>query len=300
LDKCDTVIGWGIGSNQHNPKVWNIGVTTEKTNFDKFKLLGVRDFDNDLKLRYVPCVSCLSAELEWGNTVKPEEKFGIIEHKDLHLNVISENFKINRINNSFNLYDICQFIARHECIITNSYHIAYWTTLMDRKCIVANPFSTKFNHLKYKPALLITNSAIDASACKCEHVLVKEGEITMSDLDLLFEKCRNYPDALAESRALNLGYFAQVRQYTDKLLGSTAPLFRECYLANRLSSFWLSNTLRDSSNRINYLQNELNVRSNSLHAELYSAVDRKFKEFELKHPKRLSLYTRIRNFLLHK
>ena len=55
LNLSENVIGWGIGLNKH----YNTEIKTE-INFDKFKLLGLRDYNIKLSenTEYVPCSSC--------------------------------------------------------------------------------------------------------------------------------------------------------------------------------------------------------------------------------------------------
>ena len=58
----------------------------------------------------------------------------MIEHKDLPIQGI--DWLKDRIKNSETLDNIVRYIKSSEVIITNTYHCAYWSILLNKKTIV--------------------------------------------------------------------------------------------------------------------------------------------------------------------
>jgi calcineurin-like phosphoesterase family protein len=145
---------------------------------NKFELISTREFGFQ-GIRYVPCVSSMMKELDFPDFQAPQ-KFGVIEHKNFPIKDFSD---IPKISNAYALPQILSFIRRSDTIITNSYHIIYWATLLKRKVIVCFPYADKYRFLKYPPARY------------------------SGDLELDSSKAGIYPDTLSESRRLNELFF---------------------------------------------------------------------------------------------
>lgn len=141
LELSENVFGWGIGFNKHH----NNHIKT-KINLSKFKLLGIRDYKQSYEsnTRYLPCSSCNLPQLKY--EYKIQRNIGIIEH---HHNKIILKEKYDKINNELNIDDIIKFIGESNIIITNTYHALYFSALLNKKCILYNSFSEKFNHTKF-------------------------------------------------------------------------------------------------------------------------------------------------------
>lgn len=149
LDMCDTVIGYGIGFNRTPGQE---PATDIVPHLHKFKLLGVRDFDNPHGVRYLPCPSVKLLE-----GLEPREtrrKFGVIHHRDYRLGWPG---KWESIDNSRSVWEILDFIQESETIITSSYHCAYWSQLLGKKVVVDRIFSEKFNYFRHKPVVGMAN-----------------------------------------------------------------------------------------------------------------------------------------------
>jgi exopolysaccharide biosynthesis predicted pyruvyltransferase EpsI len=58
------------------------------------------------------------------------------------------------INSGDNVEETIRLLGSADIIITNSYHGAYWGTLLGRKVIVADAWSSKFNAMRHKPYFL--------------------------------------------------------------------------------------------------------------------------------------------------
>jgi exopolysaccharide biosynthesis predicted pyruvyltransferase EpsI len=83
---------------------------------------------------------------------------------------------------------VIEFLASGEVIVTSSYHGAYWGTLLNRRIILINAFSSKFHGFKHQPPLASEGSWKSKLA-----------------------EARNYPEALAECRGANLRFSEKVR-----------------------------------------------------------------------------------------
>ena len=176
--KNSKVIGWGIGFNQHFGSKINSSV-----NFEKFSLLGVRDFNKGLP--YLPCVSCLKKELNKKQKIK--RKIGCI----IHYENSEKTFDFQTMFNNQPFDDLIEFISTSEVIITNTYHMMYWATLMQKKVILFNPFSDRFCNFKYPPIFY------------------------SGDLQADIEKAKTYPNALRECRDLNMEFFEKVKRLIE-------------------------------------------------------------------------------------
>ena len=142
LELSENVFGWGIGFNKHhdNKKINN------KINLSKFKLLGIRDYKPTYEnnMRYIPCSSCNLKQLKKDYEIKRD--IGVIEH---HHNIIILKDNYDKINNETNIDDLIKFIGESKIIITNTYHALYFSALLNKKCILYNSFSEKFNYIKF-------------------------------------------------------------------------------------------------------------------------------------------------------
>lgn len=149
LELSENVFGWGIGFNKHH----NTHIKT-KINLSKFKLLGIRDYKQSYEsnTRYVPCSSCNLPQLKYEYKIK--RNIGVIEH---HHNKITLKVNYDKINNNINIDNLIQFIGESNIIITNTYHALYFSSLLNKKCILYNSFSEKFNYTKFKYVIYENN-----------------------------------------------------------------------------------------------------------------------------------------------
>lgn len=140
-------IFWGAGHNTHN------GSQIVYPDYVKqFDLVGIRDF-NVKEYQWVPCSSCLHPL--FNEKYKITHPVVVYEHKNFPLNITEYPIMNNRGDD---LSKVLQFLSSGEVVITNTYHGAYWATLLGRKVIVIDPFSTKFSGLKHQPTFASINS----------------------------------------------------------------------------------------------------------------------------------------------
>lgn len=136
------VVGWSPGFNTHHEY---LAPYRTEIDFDEFELLGVRDYENPMGLDYLPDVTCKIPQLRERHEIKRE--FGIARHKDYEI----PHLQFDSITNESSVEDILTFIGESEVVISNSYHMIYWATLMGKKCVSPGGFSTKFAHFQYPP-----------------------------------------------------------------------------------------------------------------------------------------------------
>ena len=175
--KTKLLIGWGIGHNVHG--ACDMLYDSHKYS-EKFDLLGVRDSTSHFK--WVPCVSCMHPIFD--KTFEIENKIVIYEHKNFPLKNLELDFPKMKNGDSFE--DIINFLGSAELVITNSYHGAYWSTLLQRRVIVMQPFSSKFFGFR--------------------HPLIVANNFDIKDVDNI----PIYPNALKEAREANLKFSKKV------------------------------------------------------------------------------------------
>jgi len=245
LDICPTVIAWSIGFNTHSdrPIITNIDTS-------RFKLIGIRDYMHPSGLPYLPCVSCFSGELD--KTMENKRKIGIIDHKyfPVPIDIAGE-----RINNSENFQIITDFIASSEIVISSSYHIIFWSILMGKKTICANPFSTKFDYFIYKPVFYSGNLEED------------------------IKKTQIYPHAIIEARELNNIFFNNVKKIIETVINENNNIYQNIYEASSLAL--LRRRVGDIKIYVNYIFKDIeniNSRIDELHNSVYDRIDESIRE----------------------
>lgn len=180
ISLSDNVVMWGAGFNRHyaNKK------TTVNINMEKIKLIGIRDYID--KNTYVPCVSCMLPHFDMNYTVK--RRIGVAKHKDFSESLPEELLQYDYITNTDDLESVVRFIGESEYIITNTYHMYYWATLLKKKVVLFGEFSSKFENLRYPP--------------------VRYSGKLEEDL----EKAVTYEEALEESRERNREFFMKIKE----------------------------------------------------------------------------------------
>ncbi len=179
-----------------NTIIWSAGFNTHygtfikiKIDWSKINLVSVRDY-NYKDFRYVPCATC--AIKYFDKSFKIKRKYGVIGHQNNLNDIPDEMRKYDSISNDDTVENIIDFIGSSEIILTNSYHAAYWSILLEKKCIVFSAFSEKFNYYKYMP------------------------EFYSGNLDSDILKCKIYPDALKEARIKNNSFLNDIISLINK------------------------------------------------------------------------------------
>lgn len=84
----------------------------------------------------MPCASCLMPIFQKQRDTNT--KFAIVQHKAKQIPL-----QYPKITNDMPPETIIAFIQQAEIIITNTYHAAYWATLLEKPLIIYQPFSTR-------------------------------------------------------------------------------------------------------------------------------------------------------------
>lgn len=186
LETGAKVIAWSPGFNSHRQYGDYVGT---KINFDKFVAVTVRDFQNKDNLPYLADVTCKLPGLKKEYSVK--RKFGVAKHKDYPM----DDLNYDSITNDREIDEILQFIGESEIVISNSFHMIYWSLLMGKKTICADPFSSRFYSYQYKPEYF--HSGVDnlldcAQRAKQYDILdacIQENDLFFTRVKAIIEDC---------------------------------------------------------------------------------------------------------------
>lgn len=206
LERCDNVVAWGIGYNTHNEQ-WYQGSDFEEIAFERFGLIAIRDYGHASGLEWLPCPTAMAPEMRKKGEIR--RKLGVIEHKNLPI----IGLPYQKLSNAYNLQDVTDYISTTECIVTNSYHMVYWSHLMGRKAIVYNTFSTKFDYFKYKP----------------EYVEERNANATVTLLEAAADRAEIYSEALNEAVALNDNFFVRVKGLVESIIPEIGNDYQKIY-----------------------------------------------------------------------
>jgi hypothetical protein len=174
-------IAWGVG-------VSGPGVPSDHPVVDDLDLIGLRDFGREKLLKgawYVPCASCMLPQFD----NKFEIFHDVVGFVNADPNRPAPDFGgLPVMDNARGIEETLRWLGSAQTVVTNSFHGAYWATLIGRR-VVCIPYSSKFRAYKYPPVLTAAESwraAVSAS--------------------------REYPEALADCRQINRDFHAKVRE----------------------------------------------------------------------------------------
>lgn len=186
--KGKKVVLWGVGHNSKEKETYD-KVTNYNIDVSKFGLVGTRD--KTMPGEYVPCVSCLHPIFD--TSYNQTQEIGIVFHKDTLKNpkIVSLFEAYPTSSNTTDLHSLINFIGASEKIVTDSYHVMYWSMLMGRKVVVI-PNSSKFFDFQHRPVVTCFEDALDA-----------------------FAKAETYPSLLEECREINRTFAAKAFDYLN-------------------------------------------------------------------------------------
>jgi hypothetical protein len=194
LTENNDVILWGAGQNIYGQKKKGdmIGVKVDSAlpdYIDNFTSIGLRDYN--LGYNWVPCVSCMHLAFDKVIKVKSTKKVIAVEHNKIKLR--SKDYKtINHAIAPTQLEEFLLEIAQYECVLTNTYHGAYWSLLLGKK-VILQPWSSKFNNLKWN------------------HLTIGRGEHLQPSVIELFDDIKtNNNTALEEARDANNKFYLKL------------------------------------------------------------------------------------------
>ena len=121
--------------------------------FSKFNLIGLRDYDPSSKFHWVPCASCMHPAFDKTYEIKNDIIW--YEHKKQLIKDFGKDVIPRFVNTGDNMDQTIELLGSANIILTNSYHGAYWGTLLKKKVIlVGGHWSSKFKFMKYPPVIL--------------------------------------------------------------------------------------------------------------------------------------------------
>jgi hypothetical protein len=155
LEKIDKVTApravWGAGHNGAETKEFS-SIKWPKA-LAKYKLVGIRDYDPSSRFEWVPCASCMHPALKKTYAIKNDVIW--FEHKKQLIKDFGKDTIPRFINSGANVEQTIELLGSTNIILTNSYHGAYWGTLLKKKVIIAGgAWSSKFNFFKHKLFIL--------------------------------------------------------------------------------------------------------------------------------------------------
>lgn len=178
LSKPKLLVCWGAGQNTHHSDSIQYPEILKR-----FDLVGLRDHNNPYE--WVPCVSCLHGAFD--KTYAVEHDVVLYNHSEF-ASLRGSGFP-ELSNDEKDLDKIIAFLGSGETVLTTSYHGAYWATLLGRKVVVLDPFSSKFHAYRHPPALVASEEW-------------KAG----------IKQATAYPEALEECRSSNFAFGRKVKE----------------------------------------------------------------------------------------
>lgn len=168
-------IAWGVGFTNH-------GQTAPGPVPAGFTLFGSREW-GQAGATWVPCVSCMSPLFDRG--------YKATRDAVLYLNADPAIARkrpptpdLPTLDNTAPLEAAIAFLASADTVVTDSYHGIYWATLLGRRAVCLNPYSSKFFGFKHPPAMGLA----------------------------AMREARAWPEALAETRTATVAFHARVQE----------------------------------------------------------------------------------------
>ena len=153
-------------------------------------LWGRRDYGQP-GATWVPCASCMSPLFDREYAIQHPAVLYMNNRPDTPYRTLERPpiYDLPTQHNGVTFEEAVAFLGSGETIVTNSYHGAYWGTLLGRRVVIVNPYSSKFLHFRHQPAIA---------------------------RNWRTARPRTYPDALGECREANRAFYAAVgRHLTD-------------------------------------------------------------------------------------
>lgn len=196
VNSAEPCVLWGAGTNLHgNKEIFHPKF------LDEFKLVGIRDAVPHYQ--HVPCVSCMCHDFDTDADADPEYDVVSYSHYDHKIPIVAG------ITNAFGtpITDVINHLRSGRVVITNSYHGAYWAMLLDRKVLLYEPFSNRFESLL---TLNIKNVPVVCNRSNWAEKLVKllnSEALAPSDKSWFLKYCRQ----------TNTDFYEQVKALVERM-----------------------------------------------------------------------------------
>jgi exopolysaccharide biosynthesis predicted pyruvyltransferase EpsI len=195
VEHSKNFIGWGLGLDPRDNLQY----------IDKFDLLGTRERQisiiNNKNIFYVPCASCMKKEFSINNNPNETREFhmhinGGFNTKSILSAIKQLGLEVSQTSTLDNFQTIFSSLSSANIIITNSYHGAYWASLLRKKVIVIKTVVPKFDGL---------DSSITYS------------DLTENSLTQAIRKAKKVPSYyLLECQSINKDFFQKVNSIYNK------------------------------------------------------------------------------------
>jgi hypothetical protein len=139
---------WGAGHNQSGD--YNLDKVTYPESLSNFDLVGIRD-NGSGSHQWAPCPSCMHPALRETYSIKNDIIW--FEHKKQLIKDFGTESIPRFINSGSNIEQTIELLGSANIVLTNSYHGAYWATLMKKRVIIVSPWSTKFHFFRHQPVI---------------------------------------------------------------------------------------------------------------------------------------------------
>lgn len=139
-------IAWGVGDTVH-------GATAPRPIADGFELYGSRDWNHSGAI-YVPCPSCMSPLFDQKRRAEHEAVLFVNADPAINHRYPVSIDGLPTMANETDFETVVRFLASGEIVVTNSYHGAYWATLLGRRVILCRPYSSKFFCYRFQPPIV--------------------------------------------------------------------------------------------------------------------------------------------------
>lgn len=146
-------VAWGIGTSIH-------GKSSHGDLVRDLDLIGVREYGREGDgVEYVPCASCMSPLFDKHYDVRHDVVMFVNADERIKRPKI---FGIPTLDNTASFEETIAWLGSGEVVVTNSFHGAYWASLLGRK-VVCLAYSSKFFGFRYPPILMRDESEWRAS-----------------------------------------------------------------------------------------------------------------------------------------
>lgn len=173
------VIAWGVGDSRHG-QVRPADVSPGTV------LYGSREWAQPGTV-YVPCASCMSPLFDSPVPITEDvvlfTNAGARIVRDYPVQITG----VPHLQNNVSMEEAVAFLGSAQTVLTNSYHGAYWATLLGRRVVIVNPYSSKFHNFKFQPAIAAQEDWMQAA-----------------------RHARSFPEALADARAASRSFYERV------------------------------------------------------------------------------------------
>ena len=177
------LVAWGLGTNRLGH------MAPDYSDLNGYGLVGCRDWGSPFE--WVPCVSCMSPLLDEIRKTVPTSQAVVFVHKNRSW---WRTGCPEKSNLGDDLESVLRVLASGDVVLTNSYHGAYWATLLGRGVVIADPWSSKFLYMKHR------------------HVMTR-----WEDAKKSIGRAVRYPNALEECRIANMRFSDKVLEMMGRL-----------------------------------------------------------------------------------